>query len=90
MTLIHAFQLQRNVLISRNGNALITDFGFAVIAGANPNNYESYPVHAGGMIQCTAPELIDPAEDDDSNNRQTRQSDVWAFGCVCYQVKCSF
>jgi serine/threonine protein kinase len=35
-----------------------------------------------GTYRWTAPELLD-----DSDSRPTQQSDVWAFGGVCYQVR---
>lgn len=37
---------------------------------------------AGGTVRWKAPELIDPEKD----NGPTKESDIYAFGCVCYEV----
>lgn len=40
----------------------------------------------GGTIRWQAPEIIHPPSEEDAY--PTRQSDIYAFACVCYEVRC--
>lgn len=72
---------QENILVSDEGRALIGDFGISHIAmTTNPSSLLS-----SGTLRWAAPELLQ-AIDSVSNPRPTMQSDVWSFGCVCYEV----
>ena len=62
-----------NVLISPEGRAVLTDFGFSRIA----NSSFSMPyLCGGGTLRWMAPEILDTGE-------ATAAADVWAFGMTC-------
>jgi len=67
-----------NVLISDQGDALLTEFGLAKIlddiCGESP---------LGGSIRYLAPELFDTAG---PHTHKTTKSDVYAFGCLVFEV----
>ena len=56
-----------------------------VIVEATPNMYGSN--HAGGGHQFKSPERHDPEEFDMDDTRPTPMSDVYAFACVCVEVR---
>ncbi|KAG6329714.1 hypothetical protein ID866_9374 [Astraeus odoratus] len=62
-----------NVLISEKGQALLTDFGFSVLA--NSSFSLSTPNSPGGTMNWMAPEHFDG-----DGGEVTPASDVWAFG----------
>lgn len=75
---------QANILISDDGRALLCDFGLAAVEAAVA---ETSPVllpwtTAKGTYRWMAHELViyDDAQ-------LTRESDVWAFGCVLVEVR---
>ncbi|KXN85262.1 hypothetical protein AN958_11556 [Leucoagaricus sp. SymC.cos] len=92
LRLVHGDMKGANVLVNDFGRACITDFGMSFIHTdktlANVNiTKEVY----GGSIRWTAPELVEVDESGDdagsaSNRRPTFASDVWALGCVLYQI----
>jgi serine/threonine protein kinase len=58
------------------------DFGLSYFAEtSNATCGESLPA---GTLRFMAPELIHP--DNDSEPKRTFASDIYAFGCVAYQV----
>jgi serine/threonine protein kinase len=71
-------RLQVNVLVSHDGHAVLADFGLSKlsIVGSAPST-----TFTNSNIYWCAPELSD--EDDIV---RTRESDVWSFGCVCFEV----
>lgn len=71
--------IQKNVLISDYGRALITDFGISRIATTIKLDSTR---GLDGTMRWTAPELL--TKDSVS---PTQESDIWSFGCVCYEVR---
>ena len=72
--------LQVNVLISDNGEALLTDFGFYVAVNASFSMAMSSTGGAKGTLRWMSPELLDGGE-------TSPEADVWAFGMtalVCF------
>jgi len=72
--------LQVNVLISDNGEALLTDFSFYVVVDASFSMAMSITGKAKGTLRWMSPELLD-------GGAVSPQADVWAFGMtalVCF------
>lgn len=68
------FYVKPNVLVSNEGHALLTDFGFSHLAGASFNlAAEQFP---GGTLRWMAPEYLDVMDE----VKMTTAGDVWAFG----------
>lgn len=76
--------LQLNILITQSKRACLTDFGVAV-AKDNTNMAITTTNNNLGTLRWQAPELLDP-EADDASCVTTLASDVYAYGCVCYEV----
>ncbi|KXN82314.1 Serine/threonine-protein kinase HT1 [Leucoagaricus sp. SymC.cos] len=75
--IIHADLKACNVLVSDDGRAMITDFGASHIALTCSDTSTQTAISP----QWTAPELFKS-----DRARPTQASDVWAFGCVIYEV----
>ena len=76
---------QDNILVDQHGQACLADFGLASHVDGEMLRWtmmESTGL-AGGTAHWQAPELLDP-EDEDS--RPTKDSDIYALGCVFYEV----
>jgi serine/threonine protein kinase len=78
---------QKNILISDSGHAVIADFGISNLT--TPVNFATTLV-SSGSVPWMAPELLDAKEerqfDGKEECRPTQSSDMWSFGCVCYEV----
>jgi serine/threonine protein kinase len=83
-SLIHEFStLQVNILITDERRACLADFGLATTSESQVLNLSSFSaVRLGGTLRWTAPELLDSTQ----NNNSTK-SDIFAFACVCYEVR---
>ncbi|KXN82471.1 Serine/threonine-protein kinase HT1 [Leucoagaricus sp. SymC.cos] len=75
--IIHADLKACNVLVSDDGRAMITDFGASHIA----LTCLATSTQTAISPHWTAPELLKS-----DRARPTQASDVWAFGCVIYEV----
>ncbi|HVQ14237.1 MAG TPA: serine/threonine-protein kinase, partial [Vicinamibacterales bacterium] len=77
---IHRDIKPSNILLDRNGHAYITDFGIALVAGAERLTRLSRSGSAVGTPEYMSPEQI--ATPDDIDHR----TDVYSFGCVLYEM----
>lgn len=78
-----SFSMQTNILISDSHEAQIADFGFSSIqTDDEPVSILAHSSSVKGTWRWMAPELL--ADDDDA--RHTKESDVWAYGCVLIEV----
>lgn len=83
-SIVHGDLKGANILIAPGGRACLSDFGFSCISDPNILQWTSLEssVSAGGTVRWKAPELIDPEKD----GTPTKESDIYAFGCVCYEI----
>ncbi|KAJ7468569.1 kinase-like domain-containing protein [Mycena latifolia] len=75
--IVHGDLCGRNILVTRDGSACLTDFGFSRYSGSSRHSSRE-----GASYHWMAPELVDPA----ILSVQTFASDVYAFGCVCVEL----
>jgi serine/threonine protein kinase len=76
--------LKANILITPSLRACITDFGLSTITASQiPMTTTSGSAYAGGTLAWQAPEIISP----DNPTKNTPESDVYSFACVCYEVR---
>ncbi|KAF8960149.1 kinase-like domain-containing protein, partial [Flammula alnicola] len=84
--IVHGDLKGANILVTSSGRACLSDFGLSTIIDATslPSPSSSYSTEfIGGTIRWQAPELFDPLIE---YPRASMQSDVYAYGCVCYEV----
>ena len=74
-----------NILVTESGKACLADFGLSNHVDAEMLTWtsESSANHTGGTVRWKAPELFDP---ENENSKPTKETDVYAFSCVCYEV----
>jgi len=88
-----------NILINRDRQACLADFGLSTITGVTTyaeaarasliSNDSFMSFTAGGTLRWMSPELLDPARfgrQESDDDRPTRQSDCYALGMVIYEV----
>ncbi|KAG8944680.1 hypothetical protein FRC04_001644 [Tulasnella sp. 424] len=78
-SVVHGDIKPENVLINDNGDALIMDFGLAMVMEENPLYSNSH--RQGGSVRWMAPELL-------LNSKVTRScnTDVYSYGGVVFEV----
>ncbi|KAG6824620.1 hypothetical protein H0H92_006320, partial [Tricholoma furcatifolium] len=83
---IHGDLKGANVLIDGAGRARLSDFGLSAVSDPKILAWTSQSSNAskGGTVRWQAPELFDPKNDDLVKNSPA--SDVYAWGCVAYEV----
>ncbi|KDQ51604.1 hypothetical protein JAAARDRAFT_139971 [Jaapia argillacea MUCL 33604] len=79
--IIHGDLCARNVLIDNKLRPQITDFGLAVFDYATKGAFTTQ--HSGGSVRWMAPELHDYHL---NTYRRCCETDVFAYGCTCYEV----
>ncbi|KAJ6579471.1 kinase-like domain-containing protein, partial [Mycena vulgaris] len=80
--IVHGDLRGSNVLIDEQSRACLTDFGLSFLSDASAGNSPGRV----GSLRWMAPELIDPSSFGCSEFSPTQASDVYAFGCVCYEL----
>ncbi|EIW75991.1 kinase-like protein, partial [Coniophora puteana RWD-64-598 SS2] len=79
---IHADIKPANIFISADGRACIGDYGLSYIKNSAQANGATTKRHAlGKTLQYSAPELFD-----DEHVPMSRSRDIYAFGCVLYEI----
>jgi serine/threonine protein kinase len=94
---IHGDLTSANIVIDRDGNAFLADFGLTMfVTRGDRSGYDSY---SNGAIRWLAPELMEPesipddCDGDVDFTKPTSQSDVFSLGCVMLHVfsgRCPF
>ena len=76
-----------NILVDSSGRACVADFGLSSVTDSQIAHWASHSAAAstGGSLRWQAPELNDPEHDEVVHN--TKESDMYAWGCVCYEVR---
>ncbi|KAJ8085534.1 hypothetical protein PM082_004352 [Marasmius tenuissimus] len=69
-----------NVLITGSLRACIADFGLSRIADTQGLIVTTSTTRPAGTMRWLAPELLSGSE------RPSKESDVYSFGCVCYEI----
>ncbi|KAG2031162.1 kinase-like domain-containing protein [Suillus americanus] len=91
--IIHGDLTSTNVLIDRDGNAFLADFGLSVALAEGDRSY--YNSYSSGAVQWLAPELIgspepestpDGSDSDVDFPKPNSQSDVFSLGCIMLHV----
>jgi serine/threonine protein kinase len=80
---VHGDLRGANILVSDAENACLTDFGLTVLSDASTS--ESRP--SAGCARWMAPELLNPLNWGVQNRPRTPASDIYAFACVCLEVR---
>ncbi|KAF8999166.1 kinase-like domain-containing protein, partial [Cyathus striatus] len=88
-SIVHGDLKGVNVLISNNGVACLADFGLSSIISTHSLAWTSIEstISNAGTIRWQAPELMGFGNDEDTaSTKATKESDVYAFACVCYEI----
>jgi len=87
MEIIHSDLKPTNILIDRDFHPRLTDYGLiAIISDPNTVDPGSTTSPSVGTVRYMAPELLNPSGFGMKNSNPTKESDVYAFGVVTYQV----
>ncbi|KAF5359781.1 hypothetical protein D9756_002952 [Leucocoprinus leucothites] len=78
LDIVHGDLKPRNIVVTRENRAMLAEFGLSRIVVT----LASYASHLStGTPAYLVPEML--LEDDDTPKKE---SDIWAFGCTCYEV----
>ncbi|KAK1223870.1 Rho guanine nucleotide exchange factor [Marasmius sp. AFHP31] len=81
--IVHGDMKGVNVLITPEITACIADFGLSHVADSHALKLTtSVTSQSRGTTRWLAPELLIPKP----SSVSTRQSDIYAYGCVCYEI----
>ena len=72
---------QANILIDGDHHVRLADFGVAVLADAS--SCSGISTRSGGAARWCAPEVL-------KGEPSSKESDIYAFGCVCIEVSAYF
>ncbi|KAJ8077648.1 hypothetical protein PM082_002081 [Marasmius tenuissimus] len=83
MKIVHGDMKGVNVLITPEFRACIGDFALSHVAYSHAVNLSTSSTSRGkGTTRWLAPELLNP----ELSTVSTEQSDMYAYGCVCYEI----
>ena len=74
---------QENIVVSSNGQAKICDFGCARMMTAS-HTMALLSSNNKGTVHFWAPELLRVPQREEEKVKQSRESDVWAFGMTVF------
>ena len=75
-----------NVLIDRDGNARLADFGLLTIISDSTHATTTTLAESSGTLKWMSPELLDLVQFGGKNSRPTKESDCYALGMVVLEV----
>ncbi|KXN81687.1 RGS domain-containing serine/threonine-protein kinase A [Leucoagaricus sp. SymC.cos] len=76
LDIVHGDLKARNVLVSNSRRAMLADFGISHV----PTTPLDTTMDIAGTFNWMAPELFNDGV------LPTRESDIWAFSCTCYEM----
>uniref|UniRef100_A0A0W0F905 Protein kinase domain-containing protein n=1 Tax=Moniliophthora roreri TaxID=221103 RepID=A0A0W0F905_MONRR len=79
LKIIHGDLKGVNILMTPSRRACIADFGLCRVADSQVFKITSSTCHARGTARWSAPEIL-------MGNRTSAESDIYAYGCVCYEI----
>lgn len=80
---------QKNILVDGNQRARVCDFGLSRVQKSTSGARSGYTTSTlAGSVRWMSPELVKHDQDGSSTAGFTRESDVWAFGCLILEVRC--
>lgn len=79
------FIKQSNILVDEANRPQLADFGLAALA----DTQESKTTDCAGSLRWMAPELHDPEKFGLKRLARSYEADVYAFGCLCLEVRAS-
>uniref|UniRef100_A0A0W0F0H3 Putative Dbl-like domain-containing protein n=1 Tax=Moniliophthora roreri TaxID=221103 RepID=A0A0W0F0H3_MONRR len=80
MKIVHSDLKGVNILMTESRKAIIGDFGLSYVAEGEVLRLTSTSTFSGGTTRWLAPELLN------NESRPSYKSDIYAFGCVCYEI----
>jgi serine/threonine protein kinase len=88
---VHGDLRGNNILISDDYRAVLSDFGLATTIQEGDADTTAGALvsssHRAGSLRWFAPELISPEQFGCQKFMRTRATDVYAFACVCLEVR---
>ncbi|KAF9443484.1 kinase-like protein [Macrolepiota fuliginosa MF-IS2] len=77
---VHGDLKGANVLVNASQRACLADFGLSTICTNNTLPFvQTTNNNPGYTLRWAAPEIL-------ASSKQSKESDIWAFGSVCYEV----
>ncbi|KZV84935.1 kinase-like protein, partial [Exidia glandulosa HHB12029] len=77
IAVVHGDIKGANILVSDDGHACLSDFGVSAVLSEHP----SHTASGTGTYRWMAPDLFG------EHSVLTRQTDIWAVGCVILEVR---
>ncbi|KAB5589071.1 Serine/threonine-protein kinase CTR1 [Ceratobasidium theobromae] len=84
---VHGDIKAKNILVDGNQRARVCDFGLSRVQKSTSGARSGYTTSTlAGSVRWMSPELVKHDQDGSSTAGFTRESDVWAFGCLILEA----
>ena len=78
--------IKANIMIDKDGNARLADFGLLIIVSDSAHPTSTTSSEGAGTLRWMSPELLDPERFGSKSSRPTKESDCYALGMVILEV----